>query len=203
MLISHKLYNLGKMSRFEHDIASIRQFAEVILDDADVWGQYEKVKADWLDGQDIRERYSKQVFSGFSIAKQSLIHVARQPRQSGDRLGDFFVGTCDLAAGEKTEHAIGYVSLDAGKHLWLRVVDWDAIKNWAPNKHPEYHKPAYEQKRFELDLGRDDKATGASYTNRLTIPTYYEDMAILTTMIEARQRLRQPANEEVVLPSVA
>lgn len=200
MLIDAKLYNLGKMSRFEHDIASIRQFAELILDDASVWGQYEEVKAGWLDGQ---EQYPQQLFSGFSIAKQSLIHIAKRPHQAGDGLGDFFVGTCDFKSSDKTEHTIGYASLDAGRRLWLRVIDRSAINNWASGKHPEYHKSAYEQKRFEINLGLDGRAAEASYTNRLAAPTYYEDIAILNAMIEAHQQSRQSVGQESTLPSVA
>lgn len=186
------------------------ELAELILSDQAVEQRYNHAKMHWIGDPDPSYRhqgnrpwiersrqgnryvYSHNVFSGFSIARQSLLHVAKDPWHDDGNPAAYFVGEHDLVSGQVSEYAVLDSSVDRRRHLWLQTIDGPDLANWPAGKHPARHAEPRDQRRIEIDLTPDYRSDRAEFNFGTNKSFEFGDIVGLEAMVRKVQANRQP-----------
>lgn len=202
------------MGRLSSELRSVSDFAKQIVDDSTAISRYDQALLHWIgdpaseqrligdhpwirrhDGQRV---YSHIVFSGYSVARQSLLHVAKDTWHPDDQQAAYFVGEYKLMTDEPpVEYVVQMSKADARRHLWLQVADPNSLQNWPAGKHPSYFAEPRDQKRLEIDLSADYRAVEAEYRAGLRAPVEFKDIVGLNAMIRQIESRRLPTRIDI------
>lgn len=171
--------------------SQLHEFAEWVLKDEQRRGWYDDAKMHWIGDPDPSERehgrhpwvkrdkndnlyvYSQPVLAAFSIAKQSLMSIRKDPWHRDDNPDAWFVGIHNLASGRVTEPRLVSSKVSRYGQVWLQLA---GSSQQAPR----------DQRRIEAWLQPGHYTTEASYANGLREKSVdYQDIVALESMMRS------------------
>lgn len=170
---------------------------ESILSDERARQGYDDTKMHWMGDPDPARRhegrnpwvkrvhgdkeytYSLPVVAAFSIARNSLVSIRKDPWHEEDEKYAWFVGIHNLETGKVTEPEILSVDIDAARCLRLQVAG-----ETASSRYGELLRSPRDQRRLELYLDNNYHADQAEYRVGLRLPAVrFEDITGLESMM--------------------
>lgn len=184
--------------------SNLYDFAEWVCTDEQRLQRYDEAKMHWMGDPDPHERetgrhpwvkrvrdgheytYSLPNMAAFSIARDSIAVVLKDPWHHDQNPNAWFYAEHNLASGKVSEPRVlrSHVEQSVARKLWLQLVDEDDYGNWPAGMHPALHQLPYDQRRVEGYLAPDYKLSqGADYRNGLNGSARFEDIVALDSMI--------------------
>lgn len=138
------------MTRLVGNVPTVDRLAESIVENDRLY--YDMAMTRWLDDADISQViggeesiHRHRVFSGYSVARQSLMVVAKDLWRRDNDPRAYFVGEQSLVTEETKTYSVVSSSVDAARHLWVQILD----PAFPASRQHALQSPRYDQRRIE------------------------------------------------------